>query len=209
MPPTDECAEGFTLEDMAADLAGLLDHLKVDRCDVVGFSLGSMIVQELLLSRPDLVGKAVLLATRGRSDPFGTAASQAEIDLYDSGVKLPPRYEAVINVMRGFSRRTLNDEHTVRDWLDIFELSPISITASRAQLGLDIVPDRLESLRKVRAECLVVGFADDLIAPPHLAREVADHIPGSTYLEFADCGHYGQLENPETINSALITFLRS
>ncbi len=206
--PTDLCADGFTLDDMAADIAGLIEHLGIGPCPVVGFSLGSIIVQELLISRPDLVSKAVLIATRGRTDPLGTAASEAEVELYDSGVKLPARFEAVINVIRGFSRRTLNDPQIVRDWLDIFELSPISIGASRAQLTLDIIPNRLESLRGVPNECLVVGFSDDLVAPPHLAREVADSIPRSTYLQIPDCGHYGQLEDPETVNAALIDFLR-
>ncbi|MFC5184112.1 alpha/beta fold hydrolase [Actinomadura harenae] len=205
--PSDECAGGFTLDDMAADCAGLIEHLGVGPCAVVGFSLGAIVTQELLIARPDLVREAVLIATRGRTDPLGAAASRAELELFDSGVKLPPSYEAVTGVMRGFSRATLNDPLAVRDWLDVFELSPVSLTASRAQLTLDVIPDRLPDLGRVRADCLVIGFSDDLVAPPHFAREVADHIPSATFLEIADCGHYGHLENPEAVNAALIGFL--
>jgi pimeloyl-ACP methyl ester carboxylesterase len=53
-----------------------------------------------------------------------------------------------------------------------------------------------------------MAFADDLIIPPHLCREVADHIPGSRYLEIPGCGHYGYLENPEPVNSAILDFFR-
>lgn len=208
VPPTDVCAEGFTLDDMAADVAGLIEHLGIGPCCVVGFSLGAIVAQELLLARPELVSRAVLMATRGRTDPLSTAASEAELELFDSGVKLPARYEAVVSVTRAFSRRTLNDERAVRDWLDIFELSPVSISASRPQLTLDVIPNRLPSLRRVQVPCLVMGFSDDLMAPPHLAREVADHIPGSIHVELPDCGHYGQLENPEAVNDALIAFLK-
>ena len=207
VPPSDVCAEGFTLDDMVDDTAGLIEHLGIGPCAVVGFSLGAMVVQELLIARPELVSRAVLIATRGRTDPLSAAASEAELALYDAGVKLPPRYEAVQSVVRGFSRRTLNDERVVRDWLDIFELSPVSLTVSRAQLALDIIPDRLRSLRQVRTECLVVGFENDLMTPPRLAREVAEHLPQSRYLEIPHCGHYGQLENPGEVNSALLEFL--
>lgn len=208
VPPTDLCEEGFTLGDMVADTAGLIDALGVGPCRVVGFSMGAIVVQELLLARPDLVGQAVLMATRGRTDALSAAASAAELDLCDRGVKLPPQYEAVVSVTRGFSRRTLSDEQVVRDWLDIFEMSPVSSSLSRSQLAADLIPNRLESLRRIRTACLVLGFGDDLMAPPHLAREVADHIPGSTYREIPECGHYGQIEQPAAVNSAIIDFFR-
>ena len=47
---------------------------------------------------------------------------------------------------------------------------------------------------------LVLGFADDVITPAALGREVADAIPDGRYLEIADAGHLGFLEQPETVN---------
>ncbi|MFC5754127.1 alpha/beta fold hydrolase [Actinomadura rugatobispora] len=208
IPPSEISAEGFTLADMVADTIGLIEHLRPSPCRLVGFSMGAIIAQELLTTRSDLVSQAVLMATRGRTDALSAAASHAELELLDSGVKLPPRYEAVVNVVRGFSRRTLNDERLVRDWLDIFEMSPISTMLSRSQLSIDTIPNRLERYRTIESACLVMGFTDDLMAPPHLAREVADHIPGGTYREIAHCGHYGQLEQPEAVNAAILDFFR-
>jgi pimeloyl-ACP methyl ester carboxylesterase len=208
VPPTDTCDEGFTLDDMVADTVGLIESLEIGPCRIVGFSMGAMVVQETLLARPDLAKQAVLMATRGRTDALSGAESAAELELFDLGVKLPSRYEAVTQVMRGFSRRTLRDERAVRDWLDIFEMSPIISSLSRSQLALDMIPDRLESYRRIAVECLVLSFEDDLMAPPHLAREVADHIPGSTYREIAACGHYGHVERPGEVNAAIIGFFR-
>ncbi|GAA3353906.1 hypothetical protein GCM10017744_009340 [Streptomyces antimycoticus] len=64
IPPTSECPDGFTLQDMVGDVAGLIEHLGIGPCRVVGTSLGAFITQELALSRPDLVRRAVLIATR-------------------------------------------------------------------------------------------------------------------------------------------------
>jgi pimeloyl-ACP methyl ester carboxylesterase len=194
--------------DMVADTAGLVEFLGIGPCRIVGYSLGAVIVQELLLARPELVRQAVLMATRGRSDVLGGAFSAAELELLDSGVKLPERYEALVRVVLGFSPRTLDDQQTAQDWLDIFAMSPPSSSMSRAQLAADMIPDRLASYRDIRTDCLVLGFADDLMARPNLSREVAEHIPGSTYREIPGCGHYGFVEEPEKVNSAIIEFFR-
>ena len=208
IPPTDTGPEGFTLHDMVADTAGLIEFLGIGPCRIVGFSLGAMLVQELLVARPDLVRQAVLMATRGRSDALAIAMSDAEIEMCESGIKVPSRYAAFAHAMQSLSPRTLGDEQRLRDWLDIFELSAIDLSAVPGQLGLERIPDRLAAYRAIRCPCLVIGFQDDLIVRPALCRELADAIPGSRYQEIAGCGHYGYLEEPHTVNSAIIGFFR-
>jgi pimeloyl-ACP methyl ester carboxylesterase len=207
IPPSDTRAD-FVLADMVADTAGLIVRLGIGPCRVVGFSMGAMIAQELLVAHPELVTQAVLMATRGRTDELSAAASEAELELFDSGIKLPPSYEAVTNVLRGFSPVTLRNERLVRDWLDVFELYPLSLTASRSQLAADLIPDRRPAYRTVETECLVLAYADDLMTPPHLVREVAESLPRASYREIPDCGHYGHLENPSAVNSAILEFFR-
>jgi pimeloyl-ACP methyl ester carboxylesterase len=59
----------------------------------------------------------------------------------------------------------------------------------------------------VTAPCRVIAFADDLVAPPHLAVEVSDCIPECDYVEIQACGHLGYLERPGEVNAAIIEFL--
>lgn len=204
VPPTDACLDGFTLDDMVADTAALIEHLGA--CRIVGFSLGAIIVQELLLARPELISQAVLMATRGRTDELSTTLSLAEIELLDAGVKLPWRYAAYVRLIQGFSARTLTDDQRVRDWLDVFELAPPDASLSREQLEVDMIPNRLGEYPRISTPCLVIGFSEDVIMPPQLSREVADRIPGCGYLEIPDCGHYGYLERPAAVNEAIVGF---
>jgi pimeloyl-ACP methyl ester carboxylesterase len=206
VPPTDRCPEGFTIDDMVGDIAGLVNSLGAASCRIVGFSLGGIIVQELLLAHPGLVTDAVLMATRGRTDTLRAAVSAAEAELLDSGVTLPPRYHAVMHATRYLSPRTQNDEQKISDWLDVLEISPLDPEVRRAHQGLDMISNRLEEYRKIRCRCLVIGFQDDLIVPAYLCREVAEFIPDCKYEEIAGCGHYGYLEDPAAVNSSIISF---
>jgi pimeloyl-ACP methyl ester carboxylesterase len=209
VPPTDMCLDQqFTVDDLVADTAALIRHVGAAPCRVVGFSLGGIIVSELLLARPELVSRAVLMATRGRPSVLQRAMAQAESELLASGIELPSRYAAVMQALHYLSPRTQQDDQRVRDWLDIFELSPMDAAINRAQRNLDLIDDRLEDYRKITTPCLVLAFQDDLIAPPSLGREVADRIPGCRYEEIAGCGHYGYLEEPATVNKRIIDFFR-
>jgi pimeloyl-ACP methyl ester carboxylesterase len=206
VPPADKGPEPFTIDDMVADTAGLIEFLGIGPCRIVGFSMGGVIVQELLLAYPELTTQAVLMASRGRTDVLRYALVTGTSELQRSGVTLPPKYAAAVRAMQYLSPKTLNDEQRVRDWLEIFEVSPEDSAISRSQLGLDMIGNRLEEYRKIRSQCLVIGFQDDLVAAPYLCREISTVIPDCRYLEIPGCGHYGYLEEPDKVNSAIIDF---
>ncbi|MFD0140233.1 alpha/beta fold hydrolase [Streptomyces sp. NPDC127159] len=208
IPPTDECAEGFTVDDMVADTAALVEHLGIGPCLFVGTSMGAQIVQELALRRPELVRRAVLMATRGRSDTLRRALAEAEIALHDSGLRLPPRYTAVVRALQNLSPRTLADSGPIDDWLDLFEMSAPTSRGDRVHMQFSAMDDRLAAYAGIGRPCQVISFADDLITPAHLGREVADVIPGATYDLVPGCGHYGYLEDPDAVNKIIIEFFR-
>jgi pimeloyl-ACP methyl ester carboxylesterase len=200
--PSDTPAK-VTMADLVADAAGLIERLGLAPARVVGSSLGARIAAELSLTRPDLVDRAVLMATRGRTDAYLEALIAGERALHDSGVRLPGEYLAVVRAAQNLSRRTLADDRAVQDWLDVFQL-PLPDTTAASELDIDMKEDRLGAYGEIAVPCLVVGFADDLLAPPERGREVAAAIPGARYTEIADAGHYGYLERPEPVNAALL-----
>jgi pimeloyl-ACP methyl ester carboxylesterase len=76
----------------------------------------------------------------------------------------------------------------------------------RTQLGVRPHGNRLPAYRSITAPVLVIGFADDVVLPPHLGREVADAVPNGHYLEIPDAGHLGFLEKPQEVNTAALKF---
>lgn len=206
--PSSECAEGFTLADMVADTAALIEHLGGPAL-VVGTSLGARITQELTLARPDLVAAAVMLATYGRPTPMLEAVSEGERELFDKNITLPDSYHAALTAHLNLSPHTLADDRSARDWLDIIGFSGQTRSAGvRAQLALhDREQNRLSAYRGIRKPCLVVGFADDRTLPSYLAEEVAEAIPGAEYRVVERAGHYGYIEQPGEVNKLIVEFI--
>lgn len=209
IPPTSECGDGFTMADMVADTAALIEHLGAPAL-VVGTSLGARIAQELTLARPDLVRAAAMLGTYGRVTPLVKAFSAGERALIDAGIELPADYHAAVTAKQNLSPHTLADDRAAADWLDVIGFGGQSRSAGlRAQLNVpERDEDRLTAYAGIDRPALVIGFADDQTLPVQLAREVAEAIPGARYAEVERAGHFGYLERPDAVNELLIGFLR-
>ena len=202
-----ESADGFGTEQMVADTAALIEKLDAAPVRIMEASMGAFIAQELMLARPELVRAAVLMATRGRDDRTRDFFHAAERDLAESGVALPASYEAKVRLLESFSPKTLNDERAVRDWIDMFTIWPTKSTPG-LRCHLDVAPqgNRLPAYRSIKVPTLVIGFADDVVMPPHLGREVADALPNGRYLQIRDAGHLGFIEQPQAVNAAALEF---
>jgi pimeloyl-ACP methyl ester carboxylesterase len=202
-----ENADGFTTQTMVSDTAALIESLGATPARIVAVSMGAFIAQELMVARPDLVSKAVLMATRGRLDRVREFFRTAENDFAASGVQLPVTYDAKIRLLESFSPKTLSNDEAVAEWIGMFTVWPVKLTPGVIRQG-DIAPltNRLPAYRSITAPVLVIGFADDVVTPPHLGREVADAIPNGQYLQLADTGHLGFLERPEAVNAAILQF---
>jgi len=209
IPPTDECAHGFTVDDMAADVLALVAHLDTGPAALVGTSLGSRVVIEAALARPDLVTRVVAMAAHARLGPVQRAITAGEIALADAGVELPEGYHAAVSALQYLSPATLRVDRDTQDWLDILAFAGAGVSKGlRAQLQVSLaLRDRTEAYRALTVPLLVLAFADDAAIPPHLSREVADAVPGARYVEVADAGHYGYLERPDEVNRETVEFL--
>ncbi len=207
MPPSDVPSGDYSLADLVADTAGLIEGLDAGPCRLVGTSLGALVATELAISRPDLVSCCALMAMRARSDAIRRAISAGEKALTSSGIQLPAAYQASVGVLQMFSPATLNDDAAIATWLDIYEMSAGRRAAASGQDAIDLTSDRREALGAVPVPCRMIAFSDDLMCPPHLCAEVAEVIPDCDYVEINSCGHLGYLERPEEVNSAIIEFL--
>lgn len=199
----------YRVSQLVADTAGLIQTLGLGPCRIAGASLGAMIAQELAVVRPDLVTAMALLGTRARLTHFLhqlTTTTAAAVRVADrSGAA----HAAVNSMLTLFARRTLADDTFTRQWLEMATAFPIRGEGPAAQYEAATLTDRLDVLTSVTVPTLVVAFAEDVVTPPQLCREVADAIAGSEYVEVKDCGHYGFLEQPGEVNDHLVRFFGS
>ena len=202
-----ENADGFSTEQMVADTAAIIDELVGGPARLVAMSMGAYIAQELMLARPELVSEAVLMGTRGRVDTTRELFRKAEHALVDSGVELPAAYAAKVRVLENFSPKTINDGKVASDWFDMFAAFPLKRTSGwHAQLTVAPHENRLPAYRSITTPVLVIGFADDVITPAALGREVAEAMPNGRFIQIGSTGHLGFLERPDTVNKAILQF---
>lgn len=201
-----ENADGFTTEQMVADTVGIIEKLVGGPVRLVAMSMGAFIAQELMLVRPDLVAQAVLMGTRGRVDTTRIAFRTADLELADAEIDLPPSFGAKVRILENFSPKTINSP-MIEEWVQMFTAFPLKRTLGwRAQLGVAPLENRLPAYRSITNDVLVIGFADDVITPPALGREVGEAIPKGRYVQIANAGHLGFLERYEAVNKTVLDF---
>lgn len=185
-------APSYTLEDMAADALGLLDHLGVGSAHVVGASLGGMIAQTLALKRPDRVRSLVSLMSTTGSRRHGQVAPRL----------LPALLRELLRDRTGYvthfadvlesagSRSFAPDPSWLRRMLIAAYDRGFSRDGYRRQLiaGLS-APSRLRGLSALTVPTLVIHGTDDRAVAVSGGRATARAVPGAHLLEIGGMGH--------------------
>lgn len=197
----------FSLGDMVDDVIGLVERLGLGTCRMVGTSLGSQVLQEVALARPDLVSRMVLIATRGREDYTRRYLGDVLLELHEAGVEIPAKYRAATEALSNLSPHTLNDDATASDWFEMLGQAAKKDPGYVSQLRIRAESCRLNEYRNITTPTHVIAFGEDVITPPHLGQEVAARIPGATFEVIPRCGHVGYLERPEPVNRSILAFL--
>ena len=188
----DKRAAAYTLEDMAADAVGLLDHLEVDAAHVVGASMGGMIAQTMVARHPD---RALSLASI-MSNTGARWSGQPSLSTYGVLLKTPPRDRAAYldHAVSVFSK--IGSPSFPRDDDDLRRIAGMSFdrglnpTGTARQIAAIIASgDRTPLLRTITAPTVVIHGTKDKLVPPSGGRATARAIPGARLLTIEGMGH--------------------
>ena len=188
----DKRAASYTLDDMAGDGAGLLDHLEIEAAHVVGASMGGMIAQTMAARHPD----RVLSLVSWMSNTGSRWSGQPSPLIWPILVKPPPRgrEQYVEHAVRVFSK--IGSPDFARDNDDLRRIAGMSYdrglnpAAGARQLAAIIHSgDRTPLLRTITAPTLVVHGSKDRMVPASGGRATARAIPGARLLIVKGMGH--------------------
>ena len=182
----------YTLDDMAADAAALLESLDIPAAHVVGASMGGFIAQLVALDHPD----RVLTLTSIMSGPSGEEHVQpTERGRAVLFVPAPETREQRVEVGVWAKKELLGPADPFDD---AYERARIARAIERAyhpagfvrQLqAIAAAPGRLERLGSLRAPALVIHGDADILVPVENGRNVAAAIPGARLVEIEGMGH--------------------
>ncbi len=188
----------YDFRDLVGDLLGLLDHLKIDKADLLGLSLGGMTMLGIAIEHPKRVNRVICCDARSDAVPPFIASWDARVaSIREAGG------------MRGVVDFTLERWFTPA----FRERKPETVRAIEAMiLGTDPEGyiactaalkklDYKRSLGKIAAPALFVCGAQDQAAQPAVMREMAQLTPGAAYAEVDPGAHICNVENPERFNA--------
>ncbi len=194
---------------LARDAADLLDHLGTGPTHVHGLSLGSVVAQELALTRPDLVRSLGLHGTWGRSDPWFLRMVET--------METALRHGGLATFIRSATAWILSpDFHASQPQVvAAMEHAYVERRAARVDgvLGhcqADRVVDTLARLPAIRCPVLVTAGERDIQVPPRYGREVAAAIAGSRFhlFEGPTASHCACFEMAASFNALVLDFCR-
>lgn len=187
----EDIAPAYTLDDMARDVVGIMDTLKIARAHVFGISMGGAIAQILALNHPERLLTDTIVMTACR--PLIDAGNAATI-LPRLLARPETRAEAQDNWVAGHASfgspgfpmpETEIRAEAARAWDRGAEAAGIN----RQLLATMAARDRRPMLKDVTTPCCVIHGQDDTLIPVEFGEEIAHHIPGAEYHAIKGMGH--------------------
>ncbi len=183
----------YSLDDMAADAAGLLGALKIGRAHIVGASMGGMIAQMVAANHPE----RVLSLTSIMSSTGNPELPQAKPEVMAVLMTPPPNddfktlLEHSVKAQMMFSSPGYPpDEGMLRHEVKAdLNRSMYRVGVSRQMAAIMAGGDRREALKKITAPTVVVHGIDDPLVPVEAGRDTAACIAGAELREIPGMGH--------------------
>jgi pimeloyl-ACP methyl ester carboxylesterase len=215
----------YTYQQIASDTAGLLDALKIPKADVMGYSLGSFLAQQLTIMYPNKVNSLVLIASScGGKDhtPKPAEFLKLQADIVNNSLHNLPITHEQINSLQTASLGS--------GWVKLHPESlgaPANITTFQ-QLKPSVNPEIVnnqnnvgkhwednpnwsgacDELAKLDKPTLAITGTDDNFYAPHVnSLKIAEKIPGAWLVQIKNAGHAVPDQYPVEISKILSTFL--
>ena len=194
----------FTIADMAADAAAVIEEAALGPVHLVGFSMGGLIAQELTVSRPDLV-RTLTLGCTSPGGPDAILLSQEVAELFVELQDIPAPEAALRAAPVVYAKST--PRSAVQADISVRMARPTSRVGYRMQLAAvgkySGVRPRLSEL-----DCpvLILHGTADLIVPPENAEVLKKAIPHAKVHMLPGAGHVFTTDATEPALAAMLEF---
>jgi pimeloyl-ACP methyl ester carboxylesterase len=200
----------FSIVQFANDTAGLMDALKIQKADILGFSMASFIAQQIALLHPQKVDHLIL---------YGASCGGQE------GV---PQSDAVVKTLSNFVNNHTSDSNALLsatfpvkwmkehpDFFKVFTTTPEIVSSSTLKIQFDLVERWLSinwsgvcnQISKIIQPTLIITGTEDVAVPANNSLILVQKIPNSWLVQIKEAGHGLMYQYPEKFTAIVKTFL--
>lgn len=204
----------YTMNDMAADAAALLDHLGIDKAHVLGVSMGGMIAQLVAINHPEKTASLTSIMSNTGEREYGQPTEEALAALIQPAADNREDYitqnvaSAKIWASPEFWDAEWRAEYLGSTWDRVGGAQAGGTT--RQYLAIISHGSRADGLRSLDVPALVIHGDADTLVQVSGGQRTAELIPGATYLEIEGMGHdYPPQITPQIIEAVVALAIRA
>lgn len=185
---TNDLERPLAYEQMADDVAALMQHLKINDADVFGYSMGGTVALGVAIRHPELVRRLAIL---------GACAGNLK-DAFE-----PKAYNQFLSIPADFAPPVLKAPY---DRMSPDPSQWPALVAKIKNLGRDFKGYSAAELKSIKAQTLIMIGDREGIRPEH-AVEIYRLIPKTQLAIFPGGDHFMLFQQPEKVLAALAPFL--
>lgn len=197
----------FTLSTIADDAIALLDLMEYDRVDVLGHSMGGMIVVELALKHPDRIKRLMLASSSPQLSPKAKATLDELSVKWANGIDMADWFRIMFRNL--FTKKSLKNKKFM-DAAIIFALAyPYPQTQQGFNDQVEAISgfDRRKEIKDIKHEALILSGQEDILIPPKESRALCNMGRKNDFVVIAGAAHSIHAEQPLAFSRALRNFL--
>jgi pimeloyl-ACP methyl ester carboxylesterase len=215
----------YTPEQLANDTAGMLDALKIQKADVLGYSLGSYLAQQLTMMYPEKVNSLILVGSScGGKDhtPKPPEFIKLQSEIVNKSLNNIPitteelRSLVAASVGSGWSKlhpESLDVPANITTLQQMKPGLPPEIADNQNKVGKHWEDNpnwsgACDELAKLDKPTLIITGTDDNMYQPHVnSLKIVEKIPGAWLVQIKNAGHAIMDQYPAEVAEILNTFL--
>ena len=207
---SDKPAGPYTAQLLAADTAGLLDALGIEKAIIAGHSMGGFVAQAMALDFPQKVAKLILCSTNFGGPHHVPVTAEAMKVLTDVTSDALTRFKngLAVSTAPGWSEK---NPEMIEEWIQWRVANPIDPAPYQAQMaiGFGLMPEAAafeNKLPRLNVPTLILFGAHDKVVPPENASLLAEKISGSKIVILPNAGHFFPIEVAEAASRTITDF---
>jgi pimeloyl-ACP methyl ester carboxylesterase len=197
-----------SLDQVADDVVGLLDEMKIkERFVLGGLSMGGYAALAFARRHPNRLRGLILADTKAEADDAEGKVNRERLIAFAAEHTARDVLEQMMPKL--IAPETMSHHPEVVDTLRHIAVDQTPAAIIGALRAMRDRPDSTPVLATISVPVLVIVGEKDAITPPSLAESLASRIRGAKLVRIEGAGHLSNLERPEAFNAAVRTFLEA
>ncbi len=204
---TEHGDKDFSIDLFVSDLIGFMDAFYIDKAIVCGLSMGGYIALKAVEDYPNRFSGLVLCDTNCLADT--TEAKENRLKAIENIKQNGVEKYAGESLEKLFAPGSLLTKERVTESVRKMILKTTEQSLISTLTALSTRQETCSRLNEITIPVLIMVGSEDIITPPSAAQSMHEKIPGSILEVIDHAGHLSNLENPDSFNKKLRSFISS